>query len=290
MARLPVRHGGRGRRIAIHGLHLYYEVHGSGPPLVILHGALATIDAQLGSIIPVLARSRRVIAVELQGHGRTADIERPLRHDALADDVAALIRHLDLGRTDVVGVCLGGGVALQIAVRHPDLVRSLVIASAPCRSDGWSPRARAEMAALDGRALLGSPLHAAYLRVAPRPDDWPRLVSRLRALVVDERYDWTAAMAAIRAPALILVGDADRVRVSHAVEMFERLGGADDRGDSGPRSQLVVLPGTGHGGVLARTDILGRVLPAFLDAPVSMIGDRAEVIRGVDGDPRRLLA
>jgi pimeloyl-ACP methyl ester carboxylesterase len=262
-----------GRSAPVNGLQMYYEVHGpepgARPPLVLLHGGLDTIDTAFGQVLPLLAATRRVIAVELQGHGRTADVDRPLTYEAMADDVAALLRHLGLEAVDLFGFSLGGGVALQTVFRHPERVRKLVVASAPYKRDGWFPEVLAGIAALTADEMVGTPWHDAYLRVAPAPGDWPRLVARVSAFLSGTDYDWTEEVRAIRAPVLIVVGDADSVRPSHALAMFELLGGGQaDGGTSGlPNAQLAVLPGTTHLDVLARPD---RLLPAvvpFLDAP-----------------------
>ena len=255
----------------VNGLALYYEVHGAAPgghpPLVLLHGGLATIDAEFGRVLPALARARRVVAVELQAHGRTADVDRPLRFESMADDVAALVAHLGLASADVLGFSLGGGVALQTAIRHPSVARKLVVASAPCRRDGWYPAVLAGMAAMEADAMVGTPLHGAYVATAPQPDDWPVLVAKLRQLL-GEDYDWAADVAAMAAPTLVVVGDADGVRPEHAVELLRLRGGGVPGDLAGlPSSRLAVLPGTTHAGVLARADLLLPVVVPFLDAP-----------------------
>jgi pimeloyl-ACP methyl ester carboxylesterase len=259
----PRRAGARrGRHLAAGAVDIYVESSGAddAAPLLLVHGGLGSIHS-FGALLPALSRGRRVIAVELQGHGRTADVDRPLAYEQLADDAAAVLAGLGITRADVLGFCLGGGVALQLAIRHPAAVRSIVVAGAPFRRDGWSERALAEMAALDAGALDGSPQHAAYLRLAPRPAQWPVLVAKLRALLA-EPYDWSDGVAAIAAPALILAGDQGRVRPAHAVAMFELVGSAIDRARD--RAQLVVLPATGHAGVLARADLVAPIVSSFL--------------------------
>jgi pimeloyl-ACP methyl ester carboxylesterase len=252
----------RGRHVAASAADIYVESHGAddAAPLLLVHGGLGSIHS-FGALLPALSRGRRVIAVELQGHGRTADVDRPLGYEQLADDVAAVLAALGIARADVLGFCLGGGVALQLAIRHPAAVRSLIIAGAPFRRDGWSERALAEMAALDAAALAGSPPHVAYLRLAPRPAQWPVLVDKLRALLAAP-YDWSDGVAAIAAPALILAGDQGRVQPAHAVAMFEQVGSAIDRARD--RAQLVVLPATGHAGVLARAERVVPIVSSFL--------------------------
>src|SRR5215211_5935010 len=169
-------------------LEMYYEVHGSGPPLLLLHGAYMTADA-FGPLLPGLAESRRVIAMEQQGHGRTADADRPITYEQMADDTAALARHLEIERADVVGYSMGGGIALQMAIRHPSLVRRLVVASAGYTSDSMHAEALAMFPSITPELFAGSPIEEAYLRLAPKPDDFPRLVEKLTRLDTTE-FAW----------------------------------------------------------------------------------------------------
>lgn len=254
----------------VNGLNLYYEISGEGAPFVMLHGGFGTADTLYPQLVAQLAEQRQVITVELQGHGHTPDIERPFSFAQFADDIAALLRHLGLARADVGGLSLGGGVAWQVAIRHPEVVRKLVVISAPARSDGWFPEVRAGMAAINVEVLTGSPMHDAYLRAAPRPDDFATLVAKTRALLTDSEYDWSAEVAALKAPALIVVGDADSVRFDHAIEMFGLLGGgkADGFARGRPPSQLAVLPDTNHIEMMDRDALLGAIIPPFLDAPL----------------------
>ena len=181
----------RGHYVQVNGLDLYYELHGSGQPLVALPGSFWTIEA-MGELVSQLALSRRVIAVELQGHGHTADIERPLRYQWLADDIAALIRHLGLAQADIFGYSLGGGVALQTAIRHPEVVRKLTLASTAFKRDGWYPEDLAAMSAISAEAFAGTPIHDASIRTSPVPEAWPTLVAKVRQLVTSD-YDWQTA-------------------------------------------------------------------------------------------------
>jgi pimeloyl-ACP methyl ester carboxylesterase len=203
----------------------------------------------MGELVPQLALSRRVIAVELQGHGHTADIERPLRYELMADDIAALITSLGLEQADLFGYSLGGGVALQTAIRHPEVVRKLALASTAFKRDGWYPEDLAAMSAMSAEAFAGTPIHDAYLATSPVPEAWPTLVAKVRQLVTSD-YDWTAGVAALTTPTLLLVGDADGVRLAHVVEFFGLLGGGQADGDLAglPRSSLAVLPATTHVG------------------------------------------
>ncbi|MFG1901965.1 alpha/beta fold hydrolase [Micromonospora carbonacea] len=256
----------------VNGLRLWHEVRGSGRPLVLLHGGYGTAES-FGPILPAFAGRRRVVTVDLQGHGRTADVDRPLRFETMADDVAALIRHLGLGEVDVLGYSLGGGVALRMAVQHPALVRRLVVVSAPCRSGGWYPEVLAAMAAQDaatGERMRGTPPHERYARVARRPQDWPALWAKTGELL-RRGYDWSAQVAALAKPTLLVFADADSVPTGHVAEFFGLLGGGHrDAGWDGsgrPASRLAVLPGLTHYEMLDSPALPAAVLP-FLTAPV----------------------
>jgi pimeloyl-ACP methyl ester carboxylesterase len=242
---------------------------------VVLPGAYMSIEA-MGELVPQLAAARRVIAVELQGHGHTADIERPLRFDLLADDIAALIRHLGLEQADLFGFSLGGGVGLQTAIRHPEVVRKLALASTPFKRDGWYAEDLAAMGAMSAEAFAGTPIHEAYLQTSPRPEAWPTVVAKVRHLVTSD-YDWAEGVAALKTPILILVGDADGMRLAHAVEFFGLLGGGKADGDlvGLPAAGLAVLPATTHvgwappyHGILTRSQLLLPILTEFLDSPM----------------------
>lgn len=248
-------------------LNMYYEIHGRGRPLVLLHGAYLTIDL-MGPILPELARAREVIAVELQGHGHTADIERPLTYEQMADDTAALVRILDIEHADVFGYSMGGGVGLQLAIRHPNFVRKLVVASASFTSDGMHAIALEMFPSITPEMFAGSPIEEAYLRTAPNPGDFPKLVEKLRQLDTTP-YAWPEQdIARIAAPTLIVLGDCDGVRLEHAVELLRLLGGGLMGDLEGlPKSQLAVLPGTTHFvppgfGLLDRTEwLLSMIAP-----------------------------
>jgi pimeloyl-ACP methyl ester carboxylesterase len=262
----------QGKYANVNSLKLYYEIHGKGQPLILLHGGLGTID-MFEQILPSLAESRQVIAVELQGHGHTADIDRPLSFESMADDIAALIKHLGFEKTDILGYSLGGGVALQTAIRHPAVVRKLVVVSTPCKSDGWYPEVLAGLAAMNAEAArtwVGSPMQQAYASVAPKPEDWPALADKLGDLL-RQNYDWSTGAAALKGPTMIVVGDADGVRTAHAVEFFELLGGGKaDAGWDGSgmsNARLAILPATTHYNMLFSPMLVSTVIP-FLDAPM----------------------
>jgi pimeloyl-ACP methyl ester carboxylesterase len=237
---------------------------------VLLHGGLDTIALNFERLLPLLAGARQVIAAELQGHGHTADIDRPLGYEQMADDVAALLAQLGIAQADVFGFSVGGGVALQTAIRHPQAVRKLLVASAPYQRAGWHPEVLAAIAAMDASAMEGSPWHATYVKVAPRPGDWSKLVAKVRRFVPEADYDWTDDIRAIEVPTLLMVGDADSIRLAHAVEMFGLLGGGQADGDlrGRPASRLAVLPEATHLTMMARIELLLPVLTSFLDAPM----------------------
>jgi pimeloyl-ACP methyl ester carboxylesterase len=267
----------KGSYAGINGLNMYYEIHGAGEPLILLHGAYQTIDA-MGGIVPGLARTRQVIAVELQGHGHTADVDRPLSYKHMADDTAALLRHLGIEQADVFGYSMGGGVVLQVAIRHPEVVRKLVVASASYTSEGMHQELLEMIPSITPEVFAGTPIEEDYLRTAPNPDDFPTLVAKLKQLDM-EPFAWPPEdIRAISAPTLIIVGDSDAIRIEHAVEMFRLLGGGVMGDLAGlPKSQLAVLPGTTHfippgSGVLDRADWLLSMVGGFLDAPMQETG------------------
>jgi pimeloyl-ACP methyl ester carboxylesterase len=256
----------------VNGLNLYYEIHGTGEPLILLHGGLAATE-MFGEIMPLLSNTRRVIAVDLQAHGRTADIDRPLSYDAMADDIAALIKHLGIAKADVMGYSVGGGVALRTTVRHPEVVRKLVLVSTAFKRDGWYPEIAAGMAQIGAEAaesMKQTPMYQLYTRIAPKPADWPMLLTKLGELLRKD-YDWSKDVAAIRAPTLLVFGDADAVRTAHAVQFFELLGGGKKDGGwdgSGmPNARLAILPGLTHYSICSSLALPSTVTP-FLDAPM----------------------
>jgi pimeloyl-ACP methyl ester carboxylesterase len=255
---------------AVNGLEMYYEIHGTGEPLVVLHGGLATIDLMRGALLDGLAAGRQVIAVEFQAHGHTADIDRPLTYDGLADDVAALVASLGLGQVDVLGYSMGGTVALDVAIRHPEIVDRLVLISSPYALDGMAPANIAGMAMMNANVLRGTPLEQIYLATAPRPEDFATLVGKVSQLTSQPVYLDPAAVATITAPTLIIVGDSDAVLPQHALDLFHLLGGgAGGGGENGlgatTPTELAILPATTHFGIMMRADLLLPLIGPFLD-------------------------
>lgn len=247
-------------------LKMYYKVHGVGEPLVLLHGAYGTIDLNFGKVIPALAGDRQVIAIEQQGHGHTEDIDRPLSYEQMADDTAELLRQLRIEKADILGYSMGGTTAVEIAIRHPDIVRELVVISGPYKRDGWYPEVYASIENLTPEAFTGSGLPETYAEVAPNPDNWTTLVEKLKKLDLEYIGRTPEEFRSIKAPALIIIGDSDGVPPESAVEMFRLLGGGVFGDVAGlPRSQLAVIPGTTHIGVMERTDRLVPMIKEFLN-------------------------
>jgi pimeloyl-ACP methyl ester carboxylesterase len=254
----------------VNGLDMYYEIHGAGEPLVLVHGGFMTA-AMLAELATALAQTRQVILVELEGHGHTRMLDRPLSYEQMADDVAALVEHLGMSQVDVAGYSLGGGVALQLTIRHPDLVRKQVVISAPYANDGWYPEVLKAMGETITPDMMKeySPYYEPYLAAAPNPEDWPVFVDKVRVLLAVDTYNWADGVAAIEKPTLLIYGDADSVRPEHIVELFQMLGGGVP-GDLVPMPpvQLAILPGTAHSAVYLQTAKLTEVITAFLDAPL----------------------
>ena len=254
----------------VNGLQMWYERHGEGRPLVLLHGNLSTIGVDFGGIIPSLAKGHQVIGVEQQAHGHTADIDRPLSIQQWADDTAALLGHLGIERADLFGYSSGSTVALQLAIEQPQLVGKLVLASASYRLDGLHPGLMDNIQELGPEHLAGTPFEQDYAKVAPNPGDWPKLIEKITRMDAD-LPEWTADdIRNLAAPTMLIIGDSDIVKPEHAVEMFRLLGGGVIGDLAGlPRSRLAVLPGTTHVTLVQRADWLASMVGEFLDAEVS---------------------
>ena len=261
--------------VDVGGLNMYYEIYGEGEPLVLLHGAFSTIDLNFGKLIPSLARDRQVIGIEQQGHGHTEDIDRPFSYEQMGNDTAKLLRQLGIKKADILGYSDGGTIALELAIRHPDAVRKLVIISSPYERDGWYPEVYALYDNLTPEMFNGSGAPEAYAKVAPNPANWTALIEKDKSLGSEYIGRTTEEFRSIKAPTLIIIGDSDGVRPESAVEMFRLLGGGVFGDVAGlPSSQLAVLPGTSHLGIMMeRTDWLVPMIQEFLnkslEAPVT---------------------
>lgn len=262
---------GIGAHAELNGLNLYYETHGTGRPMILLHGGLGSGE-MFGPILPTLAENRQVIAVDLQGHGRTADIDRPIDQRLMADDIAALIDHLGLEQPDLVGYSLGGGVAFHTAVKYPDKVGKLVVASVYFRWDAAYPELRALQGQVDANAvefMKDTPMYQLYQRVAPRPEDFGRLLDKIGATMKEE-FDLREELRGIRVPTMLVAADADMAPPRHLAEMFELLdGGQRDggwQGEGRPKGghALAILPGLTHYSIFA-SPLFAAVTLDFLD-------------------------
>ena len=261
---------GRGHYAEVNGLRMYYEVHGKRdgrPPVVLLHGAFSATGTSWGELIRPLSRSRQVISVELQGHGRTADIDRPLRIEHLADDTAALLDEIGVERADLWGYSMGASVALHVGLSHPEKVNKLVLQSVAIDSDGYHPGHHEAMEQIQPEMLYGSPFHQEYLDLAPNPEDFDTLVEKVKDMVRHTVDVPPAAIAAMDIPVLTVMGDSDIFRPEHAVEIFRATGGGVNGDIVGlPESQLAVLPGTSHIGSVQKARLLLTLVPEFLAA------------------------
>ncbi len=251
----------------VNGLKMYYEVHGSGQPVVLLHGAFMTITNNWTDWIDELSKTRKVIAVEMQGHGRTGDIERDISSENLAGDVAALLDHLKIPKADLIGYSMGGGVAMQCAIRHPDKVRKVVVISSVYRRDGMTKEGLDAISKLSADIFKDSPIEVEYKKLSPTPDDFPKFVKRMLAMASKGNDVGADKLKATKAPMFFIHGDADGIRLEHVAEMF-RLKGGGTHGDLGLRSasRLAILPDTTHVTLMQRRPAIVPMVNDFLDA------------------------
>jgi pimeloyl-ACP methyl ester carboxylesterase len=255
----------------VNGVNMYYEIHGSGSgePLVLLHGSFMTISSSFNwtGWIGELSKTRKVIAVEMQGHGRTRDINRDFSYESLADDIAALLDHLRITQADLFGYSMGGGVAMQVAIRHPEKVRKVVSMSAVFRHDGWVKEALDAFATFTADAFRGSPIETEYKRLSPTPNEFPNFVKRVIAMDLKPYNFGADKLKATKAPFFFIHGDADGARLDHIAEMF-RAKGDEIMGDLRPRSEsrLAVLPNTTHVSLSEQSKTIVPMVNDFLDA------------------------
>lgn len=250
----------------VNGLKLYYEVYGSGKPLVLLHGAFNTIDMAFGQLIPELAKNHQVIVAEMQAHGRTADIDRAFSFESMADDVAALLKFLKTDSADIFGYSMGGGIAWQLAIRHPKLVKKLIITSAVYKYEGWSLETRTILPTLTPAMFEGTPIKTEYDRLAPDPNHFSAFVNKMKT-IVSTSYDFGAdKIKALKVPTLIISADGDGVTPEHSVETFRlRKGGYMIDFGPVPATQLAIFPGNSHISVMFQKDWLLSMIDPFLN-------------------------
>jgi len=257
--------------VSVNGLEMYYEIHGTGQPLVLIHGAFSAIGTSFGKLLPELAKTRQVIGVELQAHGHTSDIDRPLRLETLADDVAVAIQQLGLQPADLFGYSMGAFVALQVVIRHPEVVRKLVLASVSYTRSGIHPGLMEGLGEMTPDMMFGSAWHDEYMKIAPHPEHFAQLFAKKTEMDRQTRDLSEEDIRGIKSPTLIIIGDSDLIRPEHAVEMFRLLGGGvfGDTPAGLPNSQLAILPGTSHVSVADRSELLIPMITSFLDSPMA---------------------
>jgi pimeloyl-ACP methyl ester carboxylesterase len=257
----------------INGLKMYYEIHGAGQPLILIHGGLGS-TGMFGANLDSLAKKRQVIAVDMQAHGRTADIGRPLSLELMADDIAALIKQLGFQKADIAGYSMGGCIALQTVISHPELVSKLAIISAPFKRTGFYQAILAQQDQMGPQAaefMKQTPMYQSYAGIAPKPENWTALVTKVGELI-KKNYDWSAEIKKIKVPVLLVFGDADLIPPSHAVEFFGLLGGGQKDGGwdrTGlSNSRLSILPDVTHYEIF-RSPLMAAAVTSFLDEPVA---------------------
>ena len=253
-----------GNRVEINGMQMYYEVSGAGGPMIVLHGSYMNIPG-MGEIVGRLAETHRVYALELQGHGRTTDIDRPITYPNLAGDVAAFMEAIGIEKADVFGYSMGAVTGLRLAIDHPEKVDQLVFASGAYDFEGWQPAFREFIPQMTVEMFTAMPMAEEYKALAPDPDGFPALAEKLIALE-KEPMAWGDEVAALDMPVLIIAGDADASTLEHNVELFRLLGGGvmGDLGQPLPASRLAILPATSHTAVIGQADLMMAFIAPFL--------------------------
>jgi pimeloyl-ACP methyl ester carboxylesterase len=249
----------------VNNLKIYYEIYGEGKPLLLLHGAYMTIDMNWAQLLPELSKTRKVIAIEMQGHGRTADTDRSFSFETMADDVAQTLKYLKIDTVDVIGYSLGGTVALELTIQKPSLVNKMVIISSAYKSQGWLPQIRNAFQSFKPEFFDATPLKPAYESVAPDPKHWRSFVTKMIEFDKKEYNLGEEKIKAIKSPVLLIMGDNDGVDMEHKANFYKLLGG-DVSGDMAglPKSQLAIVPASTHVSLMMKTDILLSLLKPFL--------------------------
>jgi pimeloyl-ACP methyl ester carboxylesterase len=256
----------RSGHVAANGIRYYYEIHGAGEPLLLLHGGLGS-TGMFGAVLPLLAESRQVIAVDLHGHGRTELGERPIRLPDIGDDLALVLEELGYDQVEVMGYSFGGGAALRLAVQHPERVRRLVVVSAGYARDGYHPEMlpmQAQVGAAMAAAMKDTPMYQSYVAIAPHPEDFPRLLDRMGELMRTP-YDWSAEVRGLRMPVMLVFGDSDMFRLEHIASFYRLLGGGErDAGwmrEHMSPNRLAILPDLTHYEIFSAPVLAHTVLP-----------------------------
>lgn len=253
----------------VNGLKLYYEIYGKGKPIVLIHGSYMTIPLNWAHVIPLFAKDRKVIVAEMQGHGRTRDISREISYEGMADDISGLLKHLKTDSADILGYSMGGGIAFQVALRHPEQVRRLVVLSGSYAHDGWWPDAEAMFGSINADMFKGSPIQKQYDSLGNDPAHFAEFVKKVISIDL-KPYDWSKDVKNIQAPIFIAIGDVDGIRYEHALELFKAMGGGKMGDMHGlPKSRLAIIPGTTHIGMMQRTDLLIPMITDFLNSDLN---------------------
>ena len=249
----------------LNGLKMYYEVYGKGKPIVLLHGSYMTIPLNWSDIIPMFS-GRKVIVAEMQGHGRTRDTARKLSYEGMADDVSGLLKHLKIDSADILGYSMGGGIAFQLAIRHPKQVRRLIVLSGSYAHDGWWPDVEASYSSIDAEMFKGSPIEKQYDSLGNDPKHFPEFVKKVISIDL-EPYDWSKEVKKIKAPIFMAIGDSDGIQYEHALALFRAMGGGQMGDIHGlPKSRLAIIPGTTHIGMMYRMNWLLPMIDDFLNS------------------------